>query len=76
LGFFLWAILVVLVYLWASYTFFLFLNKNLSYKKKKSKIREHVLLFNNRLFIEQFSWRPKLDDLAFDSIDEEEGPLG
>jgi hypothetical protein len=28
--------------------------------------------FYNRLITEQFSWRLKLDGLAFDSIDEEE----
>jgi hypothetical protein len=27
--------------------------------------------FYNRLFTEQFSWWPKLDSLAFDSINEE-----
>jgi hypothetical protein len=36
------------------------------------EIREHIVLFYNRLFTDQFSWRPKLDGLAFDSIDVED----
>lgn len=28
--------------------------------------------FYNSLFTQQFSWRPKLDDLSFDSMDEVE----
>jgi hypothetical protein len=35
-------------------------------------IGEHIVQFHDRLFSEQFSWPPKLDGLAFDSIDVEE----
>jgi hypothetical protein len=37
-----------------------------------SEIKEHIVRFDNRLFTKQLSWRPKLDGLAFDSIEEEE----
>jgi hypothetical protein len=46
---------------------------NRSVSSNQSKIREHIVLFYNRLFIEQFIWQPKPDGLVFDSIDEEEG---
>jgi hypothetical protein len=36
------------------------------------EIREHILQFYTRLYSEQFSWRPKLDGLLFNSIDVEE----
>jgi len=36
-----------------------------------TEIREHIVQFFERPFTEQFSWWPKLDDLLFDSIDEE-----
>lgn len=35
------------------------------------EIREQIMHFYDILFFEQFSWPPKLDDLAFDSIKEE-----
>jgi hypothetical protein len=38
----------------------------------QSAIREHIVQYYDSLFSEQFSWRPKLDGLAFDSIDVEE----
>ena len=41
----------------------------------QTKIRDHIVQFYDRLFIEQFSWHPKLDGLAFDSIDDEEASL-
>jgi hypothetical protein len=37
----------------------------------QTKIRKHIVQFYNILFTEQFSWWPKLDSLAFDSINEE-----
>jgi hypothetical protein len=36
------------------------------------EIREHIVLFYNIFFTEQFIWWPKLDILTFDSIDTEE----
>lgn len=38
----------------------------------QSEIREHIVLSYNRLSLKQFSWWPKLDGLAFESIVEEE----
>jgi hypothetical protein len=35
-------------------------------------IRDHIVQFYDRLFSVQFNWRPKLNGLAFDSIDEED----
>jgi len=40
-------------------------------RKRKTEIREHIVQFY-RLFTEQFYWRPKMDGIAFDSIEEEE----
>jgi hypothetical protein len=36
------------------------------------EISEHIVQFYNELYTEQFSWKPLLDDLSFDSIDEAE----
>lgn len=33
------------------------------------EIKDHICLFNERLLTEQLTWRPKLDGLAFESID-------
>jgi hypothetical protein len=35
-------------------------------------IRGHIVQFYDSLFIEQFSWRPRLDGLTFNSIGEDE----
>jgi len=32
------------------------------------EINEHIVQFYKKLYAEQFSWRPLLDDLSFDSI--------
>lgn len=34
--------------------------------------KDHVVQFYDSLFLKQFSWRPKLDGLDFDSINVEE----
>jgi hypothetical protein len=34
------------------------------------EISEHIVQFYKNLYTEQFSWRPLLDGLSFDSIDE------
>lgn len=39
---------------------------------KSRKIREHVVQFYNRLYLEQLSWRPNLDRLTFTSIGDDE----
>jgi hypothetical protein len=38
----------------------------------RSEISEHIVQFYKKLFTEQFSWRPVVDGLSFDSIDEAE----
>jgi hypothetical protein len=38
-----------------------------------AEIREHIVQFYNQLYLEQFSWRPNLDGLAFTSIGDDEG---
>jgi hypothetical protein len=48
------------------------LSVNGSVSSDQSAIREHIVQYYDSLFSEQFSWRPKLDGLAFDSIDVEE----
>ena len=35
-------------------------------------IKDRVVQFYKTLFSEQYNWRPRLDDLAFNSLDEEE----
>jgi hypothetical protein len=45
---------------------------NGSISSDQTEIRDHIVNFYDKLIIEQFYWRPKLDGLAFDSIDEEE----
>jgi hypothetical protein len=47
---------------------------NSSVSSYQTKIREHIVQFYDRLFTQQFGWPPKLDDLVFYSIDEEETP--
>jgi hypothetical protein len=34
------------------------------------EISKHIIQFNKKLYIEQFSWQPLLDDISFDSIGE------
>jgi hypothetical protein len=46
-----------------------------SVSSNQTAIRDHIVHFYDRLFSQQFSLRPKLDGLAFDSIDEEEASL-
>jgi hypothetical protein len=36
------------------------------------EIHEHVVQFYQKLFTEQFNWRPVVDGLSFNSIDESE----
>lgn len=36
------------------------------------EIKEHIVQFYSSLYIVQFSWWPKLDDLSFDSVGEVE----
>jgi hypothetical protein len=48
------------------------LNVNGSVSSDTTEIREHILQFHNLLYIEQFSWWPKLDGLPFDSIGDKE----
>jgi hypothetical protein len=38
-----------------------------------TEIREHIVQFYNQHYLEQFSWRPNLDGLAFTSIGDDEG---
>jgi hypothetical protein len=38
----------------------------------QTKIREYIVQFYDSLFTKQFSWRSKLDELAFNNIEEEE----
>jgi hypothetical protein len=45
---------------------------NGSISSNQSTIRDHIVQFYDNLFLEQFRWRPKLDDLDFYSIDVEE----
>jgi hypothetical protein len=44
---------------------------NGSVTSDQSEIKDHIVHFYIRLFIEQFNWWPKLEGLAFDSINEE-----
>jgi hypothetical protein len=44
---------------------------NCSVSSDQTEIRDHIVQFYDRLFIEPFNWRPKLDGLTFDSIDGE-----
>jgi hypothetical protein len=48
------------------------LSVNGSVSSDQPAIRDHIVQFYDSLFSEQFSWRPKLDGLDFDSIDVEE----
>jgi hypothetical protein len=48
---------------------------NESISSDQTESRDHMVQFYYRLFIEQFSWQPKLDGLAFDSINDEEASL-
>jgi hypothetical protein len=45
---------------------------NDSVSTNHAEIREHIVQFYDNLYIEQFSWQSKLDDLSFDSIGEVE----
>jgi hypothetical protein len=48
------------------------LSANSSVSSDQHAIRDHIVQFYYGLFSEQFSWRPKLDGLAFDDISVEE----
>ena len=48
------------------------LSINGSVSSDQSVIREHAAHFYETLFEEQYSWRPSLDNLAFDSLAEDE----
>ena len=45
---------------------------NGTYSSNQSIIRDHVVQFYESLIEECYSWRPRLDNLAFDSLDVEE----
>jgi hypothetical protein len=47
-----------------TYTYF-----NGSTSSNQQAIRDHVAHFYESLFIKPYSWRPRLDNLAFDSLD-------
>jgi hypothetical protein len=36
----------------------------------QSEINKHIVQFYKKFFTKRFSWRPLVDDLSFDSIDE------
>jgi hypothetical protein len=48
------------------------LSANSSVSSDQHGIRDHIVQFYYGLFSEQFSWRPKLDGLAFDEISMDE----
>jgi hypothetical protein len=37
-----------------------------------NEVKEHVVQFYCNLYLEQSNWRPRMDNQAFSSIDEEE----
>lgn len=45
---------------------------NGSLSSNPTEIREYIVQFYTQLYSEQYSWRPKLDGLSFQSIGEEE----
>jgi hypothetical protein len=38
----------------------------------RTVIKYHIVEFYEKLYSEQFQWRPRVDDLSFPSIDEED----
>jgi hypothetical protein len=48
---------------------------NGSLSSDSTEIKEYVMKFYSQLYLEQFSWRPKLDGFYFNFIGEDEGWL-
>jgi hypothetical protein len=48
------------------------LNINGAKSKNPVEIQEHMVHYYNKLYFEQCSWRPRVDDLSFLSIDADE----
>jgi len=48
------------------------LSVNGSVSSDQPVIRDHIVQFYETLFSEQYNWRPRMDDLAFNSLDAEE----
>jgi hypothetical protein len=49
----------------------LIVNRSLS--SDSMEIREHIVQFYSQLYSKQFNWRPQLDGLSFNLIEEDEG---
>jgi hypothetical protein len=54
------------------YNFIESLSVNGSVSSDQPVIRDHIVQFYETLFSEQYNWRPRMDDLAFNSLDAEE----